>query len=156
MTRWWQRSMYIRVVLLCCRSSMLPWIQSFLWCLTLTQSRLAQLAQRCVLNEWLHSFWRMLNDELVSLCLLCCKVNDSFLTAVHKMEIIHVIQYPVLTTVQSTLHYPDRPVHSDTISASLGSIQPYATINARRLFVHISTTVCSQVLIYIAKWTGAT
>ena len=29
-----------------------------------------------------------------------------------------------------TLDFPDRPVHSDTISASLGSIQPYATINA--------------------------
>ena len=46
-----------------------------------------------------------------------------------------------------TLYFPDRPVHSDTISASLGSIQPYATINARRLLVHISTTVYSQVLI---------
>ena len=29
-----------------------------------------------------------------------------------------------------TLYFPDRPVHSDTISASLGSIQPYDTINA--------------------------
>ena len=38
-----------------------------------------------------------------------------------------------------TLYFPDRPVHSDTILASLGSIQPYATINARRLLVHIST-----------------
>ena len=43
-----------------------------------------------------------------------------------------------------TLYFPDRPVHSDTISASLGSIQPYATINARRLLVHISTTVYSH------------
>ena len=50
-----------------------------------------------------------------------------------------------------TLYFPDRPVHSDTISASLGSIQPYATINARKLLVHISTTVCSQVLIYTAE-----
>ena len=50
-----------------------------------------------------------------------------------------------------TLYFPDRPVHSDTISASLGSIQPYATINVRRLLVHISTTVCSQVLIYTAE-----
>ena len=41
-----------------------------------------------------------------------------------------------------TFYFPDRPVHSDTISASLGSIQPYATINARRL------TVYSQVLVY--------
>ena len=36
-----------------------------------------------------------------------------------------------------TLYFPDRPVHSDTISASLGSIQPYAAINTRRLLVHI-------------------
>jgi len=50
-----------------------------------------------------------------------------------------------------TLYFPDRPVHSDTISASLGSIQPYATINARRLLVHISITVYSQVLIYTAE-----
>ena len=54
-----------------------------------------------------------------------------------------------------TLYFPDRPVHSDTISASLGSIQPYATINARRLLVHISTTVYSQLLIYSAEWKGA-
>ena len=54
-----------------------------------------------------------------------------------------------------TLYFPDRPVHSDTISASLGSIQPYATINARRLLVHISTTVYCQVFIYTAEWTGA-
>ena len=40
-----------------------------------------------------------------------------------------------------TLYFPDRPVHSDTILASLGSIQLYATINAWRLLVHISTTV---------------
>ena len=47
-----------------------------------------------------------------------------------------------------TLYFPDRPVHSDTISASLGSIQPYAAIIAQRLLVHISTTVYSQVLIF--------
>ena len=45
-----------------------------------------------------------------------------------------------------TLYFPDRPVHSDTISASLGSIQPYATVKARRLLVDISTTV------YIARY----
>ena len=48
-----------------------------------------------------------------------------------------------------TLYFPDRLVQSDTISASLGSIQPYAAINARRLLVHISTTVYSQVLIQL-------
>ena len=35
------------------------------------------------------------------------------------------------------LYFPDRPVHLDTISASLGSSQQYATINARRLLVNI-------------------
>ena len=48
-----------------------------------------------------------------------------------------------------TLYIPDRPVHSDTISASLGSIQPYAAINARRLLVHIPNIIYSQVLIFI-------
>jgi len=46
-----------------------------------------------------------------------------------------------------TLYFPGR--HSDIISASLGSIQPYAAINAQRLLVHISITVYSQVLIFI-------
>ena len=50
-----------------------------------------------------------------------------------------------------TLYFPDKPVHSDTISASLGSIQPYATINARRLLVYISATVYSQMLIDTAE-----
>ena len=48
-----------------------------------------------------------------------------------------------------TLYFPDRPVHSYTISVSLRSIQPYAAINPRRLLVHISTTVYSQILIFI-------
>ena len=50
-----------------------------------------------------------------------------------------------------TLYFPDRPVHSDTNSASLGSIQPYASINVQRLLIHMSTTVYSQVLIYTAE-----
>ena len=59
-----------------------------------------------------------------------------------KKASFYIAQYPVLRTIQSafTLYFPDRLIHSDTISASLGSIQPYATINARRLLVHISTT----------------
>ena len=60
----------------------------------------------------------------------------------------YIAQYPVLRTKRFTLYFPDRPVHSDT---SLGSIQPYATINARRLLIHISTTVYSQVFIYTAE-----
>ena len=38
-----------------------------------------------------------------------------------------------------TLYFPDRSVHSDAISTSLGSIQPYAAINVQKL--HISTIV---------------
>ena len=62
------------------------------------------------------------------------------------------MQYPVLRTAQSayTLYFPDRPVQSNTVSSSnvLGRMQPYATINARSLHVHISTTVYSQVQLY--------
>ena len=43
-----------------------------------------------------------------------------------------------------TLYFHDKSVQSDTVLASLGSIQQYETINARRLLVHISTTVYSQ------------
>ena len=46
--------------------------------------------------------------------------------------------------------FPGRPVQSNTVSTSLETIQPYATINARRLLVHISATVYIQVLIYTA------
>ena len=65
----------------------------------------------------------------------------------------YIAQYPILRTIQSafTLYFPDRPVHSDTISAFQGSIQLYATINARRLLIHISTTVYNQVLSHIAE-----
>ena len=48
-----------------------------------------------------------------------------------------------------TLYFAGRPVQSDTISTSLGSIQPYAAINARRLL--ISTTVYSQILLCTAE-----
>ena len=58
----------------------------------------------------------------------------------------YVAQYPILRIAQLLI-----PVQSDTISTSLGSIQPYATVNAQRLLVHISTIVYSQVLIYIAE-----
>ena len=62
--------------------------------------------------------------------------------------IYSAVSSPLDRSKRFTLYFPDRPVHSGTILASLGSIQPYATINARRLLVHISTTVYSQVLIY--------
>jgi len=39
-----------------------------------------------------------------------------------------------------TLYFAGRPIQSYTISTSLGSIQSYAAINARRLLMHIPTT----------------
>ena len=39
-----------------------------------------------------------------------------------------------------TLYFPGSPIQSDTISTSLGSMQPYAAINARRLLAHILIT----------------
>ena len=68
----------------------------------------------------------------------------------------YIAQYPVRRTAQSTLHFssPGRSVHSDTNSASLGSILAMQQI-AQRLFTHMSTTVYSQVLIYTAESTEA-
>ncbi len=51
------------------------------------------------------------------------------------------------------LHPPGRPVHSDTNSTSLGSIQP-CRYYVRRLFIHISIAVYSQVLTYTAERIG--
>ena len=46
----------------------------------------------------------------------------------------YIAQYPVHRTAQSgfTHYFPGRPVQSNTISTSLGSIQPHATINVRK------------------------
>ena len=65
----------------------------------------------------------------------------------------YIAQIPVLGTVQSdfTLYFHDRPVQSSFVSTSLGGIQPYATVNARKLLVHISTDVYSQILIHTAE-----
>ena len=49
----------------------------------------------------------------------------------YKKASSYIAQYPVLRTIQST-------VHSDTISASLGSIQPYATINCSYTYPSLS------------------
>ena len=85
------------------------------------------------------------------------KLNPDYIhipSLVNKKASSYIAQYPILRTAQSafTLYFPGRLVQSNTISTSLGSIQPYATINVRRL---LSTTVYSQLLIYTAEWTGA-
>ena len=45
-----------------------------------------------------------------------------------------IAQHPIPRTAQSTLHFTS--VADLFISTSLGRIQPYAAINARRLLVH--------------------
>ena len=46
----------------------------------------------------------------------------------------YIAHYPVHRTAQSafTHYFPGRLVQSNTISTSLGSIQPHATINVRK------------------------
>ena len=51
-----------------------------------------------------------------------------------------------------TLYFPGRPVQWNTISTSLGSIQPYATINVWMVLVHISTTVYSHAGTHLYSW----
>jgi hypothetical protein len=52
-------------------------------------------------------------------------------------------------------YFYDIRIHSNTASNSLGSIPPYAAIQARRQIVNQSTTVYCQVLIDTAESTGA-
>ena len=98
--------------------------------------------------------------HFLGICSLHHLFTSSLSLSLLKLEFKKKFLYSKVSSSQNcskhfTLYFPDRPVHSDTISASLGSIQPYAAINARRLLVHISTTVYSQILIYTAEWTGA-
>ena len=77
---------------------------------------------------------------------------SSVLNPVKKGKFLYsAVSSPQDRSKRFTLYFPDRPVHSDTISASLGSIQPYATINARRLLIHISTTVYSHSFIQLSE-----
>ena len=50
-----------------------------------------------------------------------------------------------------TLYFPDRPVQSNTMSTFLGSIQPYATISARRLLVHPPLFIAGYTLIQLSE-----
>ena len=76
------------------------------------------------------------------------KINGDAMGKPQQVKVSSYIIYSAVASPQDrskrfTLYFPDRLVHSDTILASLVNIQPYATINARRLLVHISTTVYS-------------
>ena len=61
----------------------------------------------------------------------------------------------VANTLDCSMHFlvysPGRPVQLNTISTYL----PLCNLYAMTVYIQISTTVFSQVLIYIAEWTGA-
>ena len=84
----------------------------------------------------------------------CVYKREVFVDVIYQLKNKRKFLYSAVSNPQDfskrfTFYSPDRPVHSDTISTSLGSSQRYAIINAKRL--HISTTVYSQVLIYTSK-----
>ena len=59
----------------------------------------------------------------------------------------YIAQYPIPRTVQSALHFTSV---TDLFTQTPSRLLWEATISARRLHVHISNIVCSQVLIYTA------
>ena len=58
------------------------------------------------------------------------------------------VSSPLDRSTRFTLSSPGRPVHSDTNMAFLGCVLAMQQLRERRLFINISTTVYSQVLIY--------
>ena len=88
----------------------------------------------------------------------CCYL---LITVVKGKGSFYIAQYPVRWTAQSALHFsilPDRPVHSDTNSTSLGSIlarqQLRATTKSLTL-PPLSIARYNSVLIYTAESTRA-
>ena len=65
-------------------------------------------------------------------------------------------QYPVVRIAQSALHFISlTDLFNQTPSQLLWEASSYAAINARRLLVHIPTSVYSHVIIYTAELIGA-
>ena len=97
--------------------------------------RTAQTALHAASNEWcliiLYGGRRLY---------VCEYINYISMITFAKVYILYC-----LGTAQNALHItPGRHVHSNAISTSLGNIQRCCD-TARRLFVHISTSVCCQV-----------
>ena len=71
------------------------------------------------------------------------------------MVLYSAVSSPFDRSKRFTLSSPGRPVHSDTV---LGFSWKHSSheATAQRLFIHISTTVYIQVLIYTAESTEAT
>ena len=69
---------------------------------------------------------------------LCCLLPFDVLIGGNlvKCMFLYSVQYPVRCTAQSALHFssPDRPVHSDTNSTSLGSILAMQQLRVKTSF----------------------
>ena len=70
----------------------------------------------------------------------------------NKKVSFYIAQYPVLWITQRgfTLYFPGRPVQSNTVSTSLGSIQPNATIDVRKA-AHTHSYYCLKPGSYLYK-----
>ena len=69
----------------------------------------------------------------------------------------YTARYPVLGSAQRVLHFAPWQTYSFQLQLDFsGKLIQLAALTARRLFIHISTTVYSQVLIYTVESTGTT
>ena len=65
----------------------------------------------------------------------------------------YIAQYPVHRTAQSafTHYFPGRPVQSNTISTSVRSIQPHATINVRKAHTYPPLSIARYSFIQLSE-----
>ena len=99
----------------------------------------------------------MWNGQLEEACQSCSNQRTEYRKGV-KIEDKIISKYSSILSVGPLKKFytspPDRPVHSGTNSASLGSILATQQLSGKTI-THIFTTVYSQVLIYKPEWTEA-
>ena len=79
-------------------------------------------------------------------------VSDSELMFKKVKGTFFLSRYPILGTIQSALHFnPMTDLHIPKPIRLLRETYNHAAITARRQFIHISTTVYSQILTYTAE-----
>ena len=123
----------------------------------------ADLPQACLVGRWQLSIpWPghlfLVHDSLRT-CFFHTEMKQYTMikTPYQNFEVFvkvrsYIAQYPVLGTVKSSLH-PLADLFIPTLSRLFWGAFSQSAITAQKLFVHISTSVCSQVLIYTAEWT---
>ena len=101
-----------------------------------------------IIDLWPASLWGVSVSDRVVRIIYFCQISGQVESKVRGM-FLHSAVSSSQNYIQSALHFTSltaRPVQSDATSTSLGSIQPYAIINAQKPFIHISITV------YIARY----